>query len=193
MADLGMLRRELLVGYGWPVPRRTCASAHLGNLFLRGHGFATTLENALVGPFIAIISFVCSIGNVPLAAALWKGGIQFRGRRELHLRRLITIASPGYLRKLYGGGWRCGCSHLFWCVMSLAGLSTEGIFSLAGLVPTARPSTVVPERFSWGYTSVLDIFFVAVFGLLWALATQSPAAGRWVEYATDPVCGMQSR
>jgi uncharacterized membrane protein YraQ (UPF0718 family)/YHS domain-containing protein len=192
MADLGMLRRELLVGYGVAGFLAVLVPVHIwGDLFLRGHGFATTLENALVGPFIAIISFVCSIGNVPLAAALWKGGISFGGVVSFIFADLITMPLLVIYRKLYGGRMALRMLGLFWCVMSLAGLATEGIFSLAGLVLTARPSTVVPERFSWGYTSVLDIFFVAVFGLLWALAHNRQRLGGGSRYATDPVCGMQ--
>jgi uncharacterized membrane protein YraQ (UPF0718 family)/YHS domain-containing protein len=192
MTDLGMLKREILVGYAVAGFLAVLVPVHIwGDLFLRGHGPATTLENAVVGPFIAIISFVCSIGNVPLAAALWKGGISFGGVVSFIFADLITMPLLVIYRKLYGGRMALRMLGLFWCVMSLAGLATEGIFRLAGLVPTARPSTVVPERFSWGYTSVLDIFFVALFGLLWALAHNRQRLGGGSRYATDPVCGMQ--
>jgi YHS domain-containing protein len=192
MADLGMLRREILVGYGVAGFLAVLVPVHIwGDLFLRGHGFATTLENALVGPFIAIISFVCSIGNVPLAAALWKGGISFGGVVSFIFADLITMPLLVIYRKLYGGRMALRMLGLFWCVMSLAGLATEGLFRLAGLVPTARPSTIVAEHFSWGYTSILDIFFLAVFGLLWALAHKRQRLGGGSRYATDPVCGMQ--
>ena len=75
MADLTMLRRELVVGFTVAGFLAVVVPDGVWNaLFIHGHGFVTTLENAVVGPFIALVSFVCSIGNVPLAAALWKGG-----------------------------------------------------------------------------------------------------------------------
>ena len=88
MSDLTMLRRELVIGYTVAgflavlVPTSVWQA-----VFITGHGFWTSVENAIVGPFIAIISFVCSIGNVPLAAALWSGGISLRWRDRVHLRR----------------------------------------------------------------------------------------------------------
>lgn len=192
MADLTMLRREMLVGYGVAGFLAVLIPVHIwGDVFLRGHGFATTLENVVVGPFIAIISFVCSIGNVPLAAALWKGGISFGGVVSFIFADLITMPLLVIYRKLYGARMALRMLGVFWCVMSLAGLATEAIFRVAGLVPTARPSTIAAERFSWSYTSVLDIFFIAVFGLLWALAHNRRRLGGGLAYATDPVCGMQ--
>jgi YHS domain-containing protein/uncharacterized membrane protein YraQ (UPF0718 family) len=192
MADLTMLRREMLVGYGVAGFLAVLVPVHIwGDVFLRGHGFATTLENVVVGPFIAIISFVCSIGNVPLAAALWKGGISFGGVVSFIFADLITLPLLVIYRKLYGARMALRMLGVFWCVMSLAGLATEAVFRVAGLVPTARPGTIVAERFSWSYTSVLDIFFIAVFGLLWALAHNRRRLGGGLRYATDPVCGMQ--
>ncbi len=192
MADLTMLRREMLVGYGVAGLLAVLVPDHIwGDVFLHGHGFATTLENVVVGPFIAIISFVCSIGNVPLAAALWKGGISFGGVVSFIFADLITMPLLVVYRKLYGARMALRMLGVFWCVMSLAGLATEAVFRVAGLVPTARPGTIAAERFSWGYTSVLDIFFVAVFGVLWALARNRRRLGGGLGYATDPVCGMR--
>jgi uncharacterized protein len=192
MADLTMLRREMLVGYGVAGFLAVLVPVQVwSDVFLDGHGFATTLENIVVGPFIAIISFVCSIGNVPLAAALWKGGISFGGVVSFIFADLITMPLLVIYRKLYGTRMALRMLVVFWCVMSLAGLATEGIFRLAGLVPTARPTTIVVEHFSWGYTSILDIAFLAVFGFLWALARNRQKLGGGSGYATDPVCGMQ--
>ena len=192
MADLAMLRREMLVGYGVAGFLAVLVPVHIwGDVFLQGHGPATTLENAVVGPFIAIISFVCSIGNVPLAAALWKGGISFGGVVSFIFADLITMPLLVIYRKLYGARMALRMLGVFWCVMSLAGLATEAVFRVAGLVPATRPSTIVAERFSWSYTSILDIFFIAVFGLLWALAHNRQRLGGGSRYATDPVCGMQ--
>ena len=91
MADLTMLRRELVIGYVVAGFLAVLVPTHLWNdVFLHGHGFWTSLENVIVGPFIAIISFVCSIGNVPLAAALWHGGISFGGVIAFIFADLIT-------------------------------------------------------------------------------------------------------
>ena len=80
MADLTMLRRELVIGYAVAGVLAVEVPVHVWNdVFIHGHGFWTSLENVVVGPFIAFISFVCSIGNVPMAAALWHGGISFGG------------------------------------------------------------------------------------------------------------------
>jgi uncharacterized membrane protein YraQ (UPF0718 family)/YHS domain-containing protein len=192
MSDVAMLRREMLVGFGVAGFLAVLVPVHVwGDVFLRGHGALTTLENAVVGPFIAIISFVCSIGNVPLAAALWNGGISFGGVVSFIFADLITMPLIVIYRKLYGGRMALRMLAVFWCVMSLAGLATEGLFRVAGLVPTTRKATIVAEHFSWGFTSILDITFVAVFAALWVLAHNRHALGGGSRYATDPVCGMQ--
>src|SRR5581483_784311 len=80
VADVKMLRKELVIGYGVAGFIAVYVPHTVWNaVFFSGHGFLTTLENALVGPLIAVVSFVCSIGNVPLAAALWNGGLGFGG------------------------------------------------------------------------------------------------------------------
>ena len=103
MADLKMLRRELLIGFTVAGFLAVVVPAGLWNaVFIHGHGFATTLENALVGPFIAVVSFVCSIGNVPLAAALWKGGISFGGVVSFLFADLISFPLLLVYRRYYG-------------------------------------------------------------------------------------------
>jgi hypothetical protein len=166
--------------------------AHVWNdVFIQGHGFATTLENVFVGPFIAIISFVCSIGNVPLAAALWRGGISFGGVVSFIFADLIAMPLLLVYRKLYGTRMTLRMLGLFWALMSIAGLATEGIFRGAGLAPTTRPATIVAERFSWTYTSRLNLVFLALFGGLYLLAHNRERLGGGAGYAIDPVCGMQ--
>jgi uncharacterized protein len=168
MADLTMLRRELVIGYLIAGFLATLVPDHVWNtLFLHGHGIWTTLENVVVGPFLAIISFVCSVGNVPLAAALWKGGISFGGVISFIFADLIAIPLLLIYRRYYG--WRLMLRMLavFWLVMSLAGLLTESIFRAAGLVPTIRPTQIVPTHFEWNYTTVLNIVFLGVFAVLY--------------------------
>src|ERR1039458_3996396 len=168
MADLTMLRRELLIGYTVAGFLTVLVPVQVWNtVFVHGHGFWTSVENVIVGPFIAIISFVCSIGNVPLAAALWKGGISFGGVISFIFADLITLPLMLIYRRYYGTRLTLRMLGVFWAIMSIAGLVTEGIFRGAGLVPTVRPTQIAPAQFSWSYTTYLNIFFLALFGLLY--------------------------
>ena len=111
MSDINMLRRELVIGYLVAGFLTVLVPMEWWNkVFFQGHGFWTTLENVLIGPFIAVITFVCSIGNVPMAAALWHGGIGFGG--------VIASSSPTSSRSRCCSSTgsttaprsRCGCS-----------------------------------------------------------------------------------
>ncbi|HEY7931472.1 MAG TPA: permease, partial [Acidimicrobiales bacterium] len=167
MADLTMLRRELVVGYLVAGGLATLVPTRAWNVFfLHGHGLWTTLENVVVGPFIAIISFVCSIGNVPLAAALWHGGIAFGGVVSFIFADLITFPLLLIYRRYYGTRVTLRLLGVFWLVMSVAGLATEVIFRGLGLVPKTRPEVVAPTHFSWNYTTDLNILALAVLALL---------------------------
>jgi uncharacterized protein len=192
MADLTMLRREMLIGFTVAGFLAVLVPVSVWNdVFIRGHGFGTTLENVVVGPFIAIISYVCSIGNVPLAAALWRGGISFGGVVSFIFADLIAMPLLLIYRKLYGTRMAVRMLVVFWTVMSVAGLITEGIFRAAGIVPTTRPRTIVAEHFSWNSTSILDLVFLVAFVLIWLLSRNRERFGGGGGYAIDPVCGMQ--
>lgn len=192
MSDLTMVRRELIIGYTVAgflavlVPTSVWQA-----VFITGHGFWTSLENAVVGPFIAIISFVCSIGNVPLAASLWKGGIAFGGVIAFIFADLITFPLLLIYRRYYGTRLMLRMLVVFWALMSTAGLATEAIFRAAGLVPTTRPVSIAPAHFSWNYTTYLNLFFLVVFGLLYWIYRNRERFGQGDRYARDPVCGMQ--
>jgi hypothetical protein len=192
MSDLTMLRRELVIGYlvagflAVLVPNSVWQA-----VFISGHGFWTSLENAIVGPFIAIISFVCSIGNVPLAAALWSGGISFGGVIAFIFADLIAFPLLMIYRRYYGTRMMLRMLAVFWALMSTAGLITEGLFTAAGLVPTVRPTTIAPAHFSWNYTTYLNLIFLALFGLLYWTYRNRDRLGGGTGYAKDPVCGMQ--
>jgi uncharacterized protein len=162
-------------------------------IFLHGHGVWTSIENALVGPVIAIVSFVCSVGNVALAAALWKGGISFGGVISFVFADLITLPLLLIYRKYYG--WRLTLRLLawFWAVMAAAGLTVEGLFSAAGLIPTHRSVNIAPTHFSWDYTTVLNLVFLGLFGVLYWLYRNRERLGGGAGLAMDPVCGMQVR
>jgi YHS domain-containing protein/uncharacterized membrane protein YraQ (UPF0718 family) len=192
MSDLTMLRREMLIGYAVAGFLAVLVPVHVWNdVFVPGHGFATDVENAVVGPFIALISFVCSIGNVPLAAALWKGGISFGGVVSFIFADLIAMPLVLIYRRFYGGLLALRLLVVFWAVMSLAGLATEAIFRAAGWVPKLRPTTIVAEHFSWNYTTFLNVLFVGLFALLYFAYRNRERLGGGAAYALDPVCGMQ--
>ena len=145
MADIIMLRRELVIGYVVAGFLAVLVPDSVWNtVFFRGHGFGTSVENVLVGPMIAVISFVCSIGNVPLAAALWKGGISFGGVVSFIFADLISMPLILIYRKFYGWALTLRVVALFWVVMALAGLATEYLFGAANLDETEFP---LPERF----------------------------------------------
>jgi len=192
MADLTMLRRELLVGYTIAGFLAVEVPVHVWNVvFLHGHGLGTSIENVVVGPFIAIISFVCSIGNVPLAAALWHGGISFGGVVSFIFADLITFPLLLIYRRYYGTGLTLRMLAVFWGVMALAGLVTEGIFTVSGIVPTTRPAQIAPAHFEWNYTTYLNIVFIGLFAVLYWTYRNRERLGGGSGYALDPVCGMQ--
>jgi uncharacterized membrane protein YraQ (UPF0718 family)/YHS domain-containing protein len=192
MSDLTMIRRELLIGYVVAGFLATLVPDAFWNaVFLHGHGFWTSVENVIVGPFIAIISFVCSIGNVPLAAALWKGGISFGGVVSFIFADLITFPLLLIYRRYYGTRLMLRMLAVLWAAMSIAGLVTEGILRAAGIVPAGRRIQIGPEHFLWNYTTYLNIVFVVVFGLLYWIYRNRARLGGGNGTARDPVCGMQ--
>ena len=100
-----------------------------------------TIENVLVGPIIAVLSFVCSVGNVPLAAVLWSGGISFAGVLAFLFADLIVIPILLIYRKYYGGRFTVRITALMFVTMVIAALIVNGIFSALGLIPTGpRPT-----------------------------------------------------
>jgi hypothetical protein len=192
IADLRMLLRELAVGYivaGLLAVLVPVSAWHA--LFVTGHGWWTSVENALIGPLVAIISFVCSIGNVPLAAALWKGGISFGGVIAFLFADLITFPLLLIYRRFYGTRMMLRMLVVFWAVMSAAGLVTEVIFRAAGIVPAVRPTAIAPARFAWNYTTYLNIIFLAVFAVLYWLYRNRERFSGETGSAEDPVCGMR--
>jgi uncharacterized membrane protein YraQ (UPF0718 family)/YHS domain-containing protein len=193
ISDLTMLRRELVIGFvvaGFAdalVPMSFWRS-----LFATGHGGWSSLENAALGPFLAIISFVCSIGNVPLAAALWSGGISFGGVVAFVFADLISLPLLFIYAKYYGTRITLRLLAVYWVTMSIAGLATEGLFHLARLTPTTPSSdrTVGVDDFGLNTTTVLDLVALVAFALLYLLYRRSRAQDD-SDYAKDPICGMQ--
>jgi YHS domain-containing protein/uncharacterized membrane protein YraQ (UPF0718 family) len=194
MADIKMLRRELVIGYVVAGFIAVYVSHEVWRaVFFQGHGFLTTLENAIVGPFIAVVSFVCSIGNVPLAAALWHGGLAFGGVIAFIFADQNTFPLLLIYRKYYGAKLALRLLVTFWIVMSAAGAVTELIFQGAGWIPQPAHGQVVHTRLEWNYTTFLNFVFLAVFGVLYWLYRNREKFGGGKGYAIDPICGMQVR
>jgi uncharacterized protein len=141
-------------------------------------------ENVIVGPIVAALAFVCSIGNVPLAAVLWAGGISFSGVVAFLFADLLIPPIVAYYRKVYGGRFAALLVAVMGGSVVLAALAVDGLFSLVDLVPSQRPSveSIAERPVTWNYTSVLDILFAIVFVALVALTLRRGAK--------DPVCGM---
>jgi uncharacterized membrane protein YraQ (UPF0718 family)/YHS domain-containing protein len=188
LGDLKMLRKELVAGFlvaGF-------LSVHVpaswwSHIFVTGHGGWTVLENAILAPFIALIAFVCSIGNIPLAAALWANGVAFGGVIAFIFADLITLPLLAIYRRFYGtaSAWRM--LALLWFVISVSGLVVNGLFHEVHLVPATHHVTALDGKFPLGATLVLNILASAVLVATWWFARPARATSRG---ATDPVCGM---
>ncbi len=145
----------------------------------------TAIENVLVGPLIAVLSFVCSVGNIPLAAVLWSGGISFAGVMAFIFADLIVIPIILAYRKYYGTSFTLRITALMFVTMVIAALVVDGLFSAAGLIPTGpRPSREdVFGSVQLDYKLVLNLLGLLVFvALFWLTARRG---------VTDPVCGMK--
>jgi uncharacterized membrane protein YraQ (UPF0718 family) len=136
------------------------------SLFLSSDHTLAEFWGPLIAPFIAILSFVCSIGNVPLAAVLWNGGISFGGVLAFIFADLIVLPVLDIYRKYYG--WRMAGFLLasFYATMAAAGLIVEFLFKGFGLTPTQRNAKVEMASVQWNYTTVLNIIFLAVAAVL---------------------------
>jgi uncharacterized membrane protein YraQ (UPF0718 family)/YHS domain-containing protein len=184
-ADVEMLWKELvggflIAGYVSLLPR-----GFFNGLFVTDAPHAVrVVENVLVGPVVAALAFVCSIGNIPLAAVLWSGGISFAGVIAFVFADLIILPIVNAYRKYYGPRFALLLTAVMFASMVVAALIVDGAFSLLGLVPTHRPavSSVTDRSVTWNYTSVLDIVFAFVFVVLIGLTLRRGAK--------DPVCGM---
>ena len=163
----------------------------LGNDFFNGlfvtdaPPLVTTLENVVVGPLIAVLSFVCSVGNVPLAAVLWSGGISFSGVLAFIFADLIVLPIVLIYRKYYGWRFTWRITVLMFITMVVGALVVDLLFSAVGIVPSgARPSRGdVFGSIELDYKLFLNLLGVAIFGALFWLTMRRGV--------TDPVCGMR--
>ena len=194
IGDFTMLRSELIIGFIVAGLASTIISVEIWQkLFISGHGFWSALENAIIGPFLAFISFVCSVGNVPLAAALWQGGITFGGVIAFIFADLIAFPLVMIYIKYYGRALAIRLTFLFWFVMSLSGLITEGIFQLFSLIPAGSMGKMSTTHLGINATTVLNGLSIFVLMVVFWLYKTRNRGGMSTEFAKDLVCGMQVR
>jgi uncharacterized protein len=147
------------------------------SFFIVDHPLLATLWGPIVGPLVAVISFVCSVGNIPLAAVLWNGGISFGGVIAFIFADLIVFPILNIYRKYYGLRMAGLLFVTFYAAMAAAALVVELIFGALGLIPAQRNARVVDASITWDYTTWLNIVFLILAGLLvWRfLKTGGPA------------------
>jgi uncharacterized membrane protein YraQ (UPF0718 family) len=130
------------------------------SIFFTGHPLLAKIWGPLLGPVISIFAFVCSIGNVPLAAVLWNGGISFGGVISFIFADLIILPILVIYRKYYGTKMMLFILATFYVTMVLAGYAVELIFGAVGLIPETRNATVLNPTISWNYTTYLNLIFI---------------------------------
>jgi uncharacterized membrane protein YraQ (UPF0718 family) len=135
-------------------------------LFLTNDPVAATVWGPIIGPVIAIFSFVCSVGNVPLAAVLWNGGISFGGVISFIFADLIILPIVRIYAKYYGWKMAGFIFISFYVAMVLAGYAIEGLFTALHLIPTVRNAKVLEAAISWNYTTILNIIFLIIAAIL---------------------------
>ncbi len=184
--DWQMLWKEITLGFLLAGFIAQLGNGFFEHLFIRNAPAPLpTIENVIVGPIIAVISFVCSVGNVPLAAVLWSGGISFGGVLAFLFADLIVIPIVLIYRKYYGGRFTVRVTALMLITMVIAALIVDGLFSALGLIPTGpRPTRAdIFSQIQLNYKLVLNVVgFVIFAALFWLTARRG---------ATDPTCGMK--
>ncbi|HYK52246.1 MAG TPA: permease [Candidatus Eremiobacteraceae bacterium] len=163
--DWSMLQTDLILGFviagflAIAVPASWWQALYIEN----APALLRTIENALVGPIIAVLSFVCSIGNVPLAAVLWDGGSTFGGVIAFLYADLIVLPLIDIYRRYYGWPLTWRMVGVFYAAMVISGLIVEGAFALFHAVPTPAGSLLMAvEHIAWDYTTVLNIVFIVL-------------------------------
>jgi len=178
--DWQMLWKEITVGFLLAGFIGLLGDDFFNALFIEnGPPVLVAIENVIVGPIIAVLSFVCSIGNVPLAAVLWSGGISFAGVLAFIFADLIVLPIIAAYRKYYGTAFALRITALMFVTMVIAALTVDGLFSVAGLIPSGpRPSRAdIFGSIELDYKLVLNLIGLVVFAALFALTrrpTPSP-------------------
>jgi uncharacterized membrane protein YraQ (UPF0718 family)/YHS domain-containing protein len=182
--DWQMLYKEITIGFVLAGFIALLGDDFFNALFLNDAPEAVqVIWGAIIGPVIAVLSFVCSVGNVPLAAVLWSGGISFSGVMSFIFADLIVLPIIFAYRKYYGTSFALRITALMYVTMVTAALLIDLLFSALGLIPDTRPSTSdVFGSIEVDYKLVLNIVATVIFAALMLLTVRRGA--------TDPVCGM---
>jgi uncharacterized membrane protein YraQ (UPF0718 family)/YHS domain-containing protein len=183
--DWQMLYKEILIGFLLAGFVAQLGDDFFNSLFLHdAPSLVQVVWGAFIGPVIAVLSFVCSVGNVPLAAVLWTGGISFAGVMAFIFADLIVLPIIAIYRKYYGTAFALRITALMFLTMVLAALLIDALFSGLGLIPEgARPSREdIFGTIQLDYKFVLNVLGLVIFVALFALTARRGA--------TDPVCGM---
>jgi hypothetical protein len=184
--DWQMLYKEIAVGFLLAGFIAQLGNGFFNDLFLKGSpALVQAVWGAIIGPVIAVLSFVCSVGNVPLAAVLWSGGISFAGVMAFIFADLIVLPIIAIYRKYYGRSYTLRIVALMFSTMVVAALIVDGLFSVGGLIPTGpRPSRAdIFGTIAVNYKLLLNVLGLVVFGaFFWLTARRG---------ATDPICGMK--
>jgi hypothetical protein len=183
--DLAMVWKEVVIGFFLAGFIGLLGNRFFGDLFLvHGPAGLRTLENVVLGPVIAMLSFVCSVGNVPLAAVLWSGGISFAGVIAFVFADLIVLPIIAIYVKYYGRAFAARITALMFLTMVIGALIVDAIFGGLGLIPHVHPTrTAVFGSVGVDYKLFLNLVGLGVFvALLWLSAHRS---------SVDPVCGMK--
>jgi uncharacterized membrane protein YraQ (UPF0718 family)/YHS domain-containing protein len=183
--DWSMLWKEITLGFILAGFVGQLPNSFFNTLFLTSAPAPIKLlENAIIGPIIAVLSFVCSVGNVPLAAVLWSGGIGFAGVIAFIFADLIVVPIVLIYRKYYGNQFAIRIVALMFVTMVIAALIVDLLFSGLGLIPTVRPTRAdIFSSIRVDYKLFTNILGVAIFAVLFGLTMRRGA--------TDPVCGMK--
>jgi uncharacterized membrane protein YraQ (UPF0718 family)/YHS domain-containing protein len=184
--DWEMLWKEIIGGFLIAGFVALLPMSFFNDLFLTDTGgFWQVVTNVLIGPLVAVLSFVCSVGNIPLAAVLWAGGISFSGVIAFIYADLIIIPLVLIYSRFYGRRLAALLVAIMFTTMVAAALAIDGIFSAAGLIPEHRPSidSITSRGIEWNYTTALNIVFTIIAVALFALTVRRSVR--------DPVCGMK--
>ncbi len=183
--DWQMLYREVTIGFLLAGFVGLLGNGFFNGLFITdASGPLRTIENVVLGPIVAVLSFVCSVGNVPLAAVLWSGGISFAGVMAFIFADLIVLPIISIYRRYYGWSFALRITLLMFVTMAIAGLAVDGLFSSLGLIPRSRPSRAdIFGSIGVDYKLALNVLGLCIFGALFWLTLRRGV--------TDPVCGMK--
>jgi uncharacterized membrane protein YraQ (UPF0718 family) len=183
--DWTMLLKEITIGFFLAGFIGLLGNEFFNGLFMRHSNRALrTVENVILGPIVAMLSFVCSVGNIPLAAVLWSGGISFAGVLAFIFADLIVFPIIAIYRKYYGTKFALRITALMFVTIVIAALIVDALFGGLGLIPHTRPTRGdIFGSVKVDYKLFTNILGVAVFATLFWLTMRRGA--------TDPVCGMK--